>query len=997
MEKYMELRAAAKELHLVDPVSFPKHESEAQTREYAYAKIYECFPHGWTTLDDIAHQYIKLKEKINKQGMGLNLQKRKRQQQQQRNENLKTEEDSSAEEGNEDYQPLSPAMSPSTPAETYPIVQQESQSHVASEEIHSVMQASSSVLNGQQSVHKDNQDTSRRSDGRESDPEIQSMAPHNNAVPVIEHRHLRKSQNVQPYQQQTHSAHYSHPVSSAPVAGFGAPPSALTNSSQYPRQPLHPSHSLPLSRSLPPSPISPQTPWMSSGSQAAHNNNSMTATITKGLRDGAHGPDILTTRPMHLAPPTPTVPPPPSSSTLQPSYPRPTEPLAALEVHSSLHVARNSPLSVHDASHGPSLRNSGESMKRIRVESIGRKNSQESLGPIVTSRHSGLVPQSVQHQHQQKAHGYIQSSLPAQSPPAYSYPQSPHDQAQQQRLHQQSKLYGTLVKEPPYHRPQYQDVNKEETQGTERYQAQFRENEIGQYGASSNRQNDGDSYSESLDGVERTHHASASSQHSPAKGSPRIALDDQQPGYSSQFGEHETSEGRGSDIERVEKKESPRMVSQSTDHTEKTSTKVFKRTQGEQQNIIDEQREIEIQMESLRRRQKELQQLHEEKQVLQRKDFEGRNSHLKIKEYSPHQHYSSKTADGWTSIKVEYDPRHQRMPAYEHRNQQPEPMSPVGRPPLLSQQQHQLPSSQQTYQADQTQREHQFLRQQGTPGALNHANLNSPNPAQHHQSLRHVPRPPQPQSQSEHSYPQAAASAPLSKPQLKSSQQQQQYHHLRSEPRQYPRHPHPYSRPPSAANASQHHRSYPASPSSPRAAQYQKNDPHRPVPSEPGFSPRTQGRKAPIVEEGSGTVQMPSSSLSSPLVAHTYPGLEPFPHSRSQSYPHPPAQASLPSRIGSQPRYAPSHAVPGPAPVGPPRPPPHSSTHSGHHHHVNGTYHPQPQRQSPPLPVSVAGYKMSSQGYPTNSPLSSHPSPRPYIQERQYDRPYRPGMLPPRH
>ncbi|KAF9905822.1 hypothetical protein BX616_000909 [Lobosporangium transversale] len=517
----------------------------------------------------------------------------------------------------------------------------------------------------------------------------------------------------------------------------------------------------------------------------------MTATITKGLRDGAHGPDILTTRPMHLAPPTPTVPPPPSSSTLQPSYPRPTEPLAALEVHSSLHVARNSPLSVHDASHGPSLRNSGESMKRIRVESIGRKNSQESLGPIVTSRHSGLVPQSVQHQHQQKAHGYIQSSLPAQSPPAYSYPQSPHDQAQQQRLHQQSKLYGTLVKEPPYHRPQYQDVNKEETQGTERYQAQFRENEIGQYGASSNRQNDGDSYSESLDGVERTHHASASSQHSPAKGSPRIALDDQQPGYSSQrspeqtstgrgifrehrfdhlqrgrepkqnhdqmgyvddqgtsrglprqFGEHETSEGRGSDIERVEKKESPRMVSQSTDHTEKTSTKVFKRTQGEQQNIIDEQREIEIQMESLRRRQKELQQLHEEKQVLQRKDFEGRNSHLKIKEYSPHQHYSSKTADGWTSIKVEYDPRHQRMPAYEHRNQQPEPMSPVGRPPLLSQQQHQLPSSQQTYQADQTQREHQFLRQQGTPGALNHANLNSPNPAQHHQSLLPSPSSP---------------------------------------------------------------------------------------------------------------------------------------------------------------------------------------------------------------------------------------------------------------
>ncbi|KAG0370936.1 hypothetical protein BGZ54_002435 [Gamsiella multidivaricata] len=66
MEKFMELRAAAKELHFLDP-SFPMHESEAQTREGAYLKILSCFPPGRMTLSEIARQYSQLKDKITNQ------------------------------------------------------------------------------------------------------------------------------------------------------------------------------------------------------------------------------------------------------------------------------------------------------------------------------------------------------------------------------------------------------------------------------------------------------------------------------------------------------------------------------------------------------------------------------------------------------------------------------------------------------------------------------------------------------------------------------------------------------------------------------------------------------------------------------------------------------------------------------------------------------------------------------------------------------------------
>ncbi|KAG0310408.1 hypothetical protein BGZ99_000398 [Dissophora globulifera] len=67
MEKCMEIRAATKALHAVDP-STPMHDSEWQTQKSAYLKILECFPDGWMSMPEIERRYLDLKEKISRSG-----------------------------------------------------------------------------------------------------------------------------------------------------------------------------------------------------------------------------------------------------------------------------------------------------------------------------------------------------------------------------------------------------------------------------------------------------------------------------------------------------------------------------------------------------------------------------------------------------------------------------------------------------------------------------------------------------------------------------------------------------------------------------------------------------------------------------------------------------------------------------------------------------------------------------------------------------------------
>ncbi|KAG0252941.1 hypothetical protein BG011_006642 [Mortierella polycephala] len=64
MEKYMEIRAATKELHLIDSKTFLPHRSESQTKKDAYETLLQSFPAGCMTSAEISRQYSQLKEKV---------------------------------------------------------------------------------------------------------------------------------------------------------------------------------------------------------------------------------------------------------------------------------------------------------------------------------------------------------------------------------------------------------------------------------------------------------------------------------------------------------------------------------------------------------------------------------------------------------------------------------------------------------------------------------------------------------------------------------------------------------------------------------------------------------------------------------------------------------------------------------------------------------------------------------------------------------------------
>ncbi|KAF9209687.1 hypothetical protein BGZ49_002118 [Haplosporangium sp. Z 27] len=65
MEKYLEIASVSKELSIVDPITYEQQSgSEEQVVERAYVKILSCFPENWMTTQEIATQYMKLKEKI---------------------------------------------------------------------------------------------------------------------------------------------------------------------------------------------------------------------------------------------------------------------------------------------------------------------------------------------------------------------------------------------------------------------------------------------------------------------------------------------------------------------------------------------------------------------------------------------------------------------------------------------------------------------------------------------------------------------------------------------------------------------------------------------------------------------------------------------------------------------------------------------------------------------------------------------------------------------
>ncbi|KAF9187710.1 hypothetical protein BGZ50_001771 [Haplosporangium sp. Z 11] len=67
VEKYMEIRAANKELHLIDSKTFPPHRPESQTKKDAYETLLQSFPAGCMTSAEISRQYSQLKEKVTSQ------------------------------------------------------------------------------------------------------------------------------------------------------------------------------------------------------------------------------------------------------------------------------------------------------------------------------------------------------------------------------------------------------------------------------------------------------------------------------------------------------------------------------------------------------------------------------------------------------------------------------------------------------------------------------------------------------------------------------------------------------------------------------------------------------------------------------------------------------------------------------------------------------------------------------------------------------------------
>ncbi|KAF8937344.1 hypothetical protein BGZ58_002889 [Dissophora ornata] len=115
MEKFMELRAAAKELHAIDS-TFPMHESEMLTRDNAYQKILACFPQGWMTVSEITRQYSLLKEKVSNQEQAA----RRRTESRELMEHQDTEQQQQQQQLSRTRRPLSVATStPSTEFRRY--------------------------------------------------------------------------------------------------------------------------------------------------------------------------------------------------------------------------------------------------------------------------------------------------------------------------------------------------------------------------------------------------------------------------------------------------------------------------------------------------------------------------------------------------------------------------------------------------------------------------------------------------------------------------------------------------------------------------------------------------------------------------------------------------------------------------------------------------------------------------------------------------------------
>ncbi|KAI7826619.1 hypothetical protein BC939DRAFT_446933 [Gamsiella multidivaricata] len=255
MEKFMELRAAAKELHFLDP-SFPMHESEAQTREGAYLKILSCFPPGRMTLSEIARQYSQLKDKItnqkkaDKQHEDFMEKQRPTAPSSASVHSQSSELNSSTPSAAPIYRPLSPAMSPNA----IPSFSQDRESRAP----RSADEAFKSEDNG---ALDDSSNGPRRHS--ESNPQTLSDAS-------------ELSSGASLIDQQRRNSVSNHPST------LERPPSTTLKDRQY----LHRSMRSP----LPPSPNSPQNAWNASG-----NNKSVATIVGRRPREGS-GSDATASR-----------------------------------------------------------------------------------------------------------------------------------------------------------------------------------------------------------------------------------------------------------------------------------------------------------------------------------------------------------------------------------------------------------------------------------------------------------------------------------------------------------------------------------------------------------------------------------------------------------------------------------------------------------------------------------------------------------------------------
>ncbi|KAI1320275.1 hypothetical protein EDD11_001490 [Mortierella claussenii] len=480
MEKFMEVRAAGCELHLIDAAAFPKQETELETREKAYVK-------GWATLEEIADQYSQLKEKIGKQEEEdidkpekertskqdkekISKQEKKRQKpeqeqqlkiatyQQQKTQSIAIDSIvESSESRNE--------TSAEVKAETEPGLRMDPSSYqllgpdrsprfAERQHLHAAAVATPGIGVASISTPEVVDNRGRRGSAPNSQQSFfEHPIPHRGSALVLHHpSHASSQHRVHPYHHPAHRhpppPHHlqvqQHPFSLAahhrpqyPVAGPSVP-------NTVPPPFLRHGSDISSSKSLPVSPMSPE-----SGHGGPHRAGTSSIRMAKRTRDGVYPGgqyDILTTRPLHSFAPTSALPPPSSTSAVQPLT---TNPLTHNVIYDQLLKQQGGPTkrigsrrhSENDYGFGPFpyRYTSGNPGPPSGYTSHPGHPSVLPLQPLPQQPHQSraYIHLSVQHHHQQQQQQPIRYQTEQyvgkdQYERSYPAPQRPANQYQQQ-------------------------------------------------------------------------------------------------------------------------------------------------------------------------------------------------------------------------------------------------------------------------------------------------------------------------------------------------------------------------------------------------------------------------------------------------------------------------------------------------------------------------------------------------------------------------------------